>query len=484
MSTEIELKLEIDPGDLPSVRDNPLLANAESRSSRQVTVYYDTPETKLKKHGFTLRVRSADGHFIQTVKPVTDSVGLLSREELECEVDSLAPDLSLLREHPIFACIDDSEADSLGELIRSEVERTIWLVDIGNGQVEVDLDHGTMVAGKRSTGFAELELELREGSPVTLVMAARRMSDYSPVRLGVLTKADRGFRLVKNEQAKVAKAGPVKVHARMRVGEAFDTVVHACLKHYRLNEPLVIEGSNPSALHQCRVAMRRLRSALTLFRPAVGDVEFQHLREELRWFTAQLGDARNLDVYLQRNLPKEERDRLLTEREAAYDHVREAMNSHKFRRLLIDLVGWCAIGAWRRGKLAQQTIASFATARLDRLWRTISAAGRRLAAMDEAERHRIRIQIKKLRYAVEFLEGIYVHVRTSERRFAAAVEELQESLGTLNDMTTARSFGAAPVEHEWLIGTPGERRHLVVAEQALRELLRTGPFWRSQEVAA
>ena len=483
VSTEIELKLEIDPGDLPLVRQNPLLAAAESHSTHQVSVYYDTPETALKKHGLTLRVRSIEGRFIQTIKAVTDNVGLVSREEIECEVASIRPDLAALPEHPVHDFISDHDAASLGEIIRSEVERTTWLIDLGNGRIELDLDSGTMIAGKRSTEFAELELELRDGPPVILIMAARRISDYSPVRLGVLTKAERGFRLAEKGHSKAYKAGPVKVGAGMTVGQAFETIVHACLKHYRLNEPLVIHKSNSSALHQARVAMRRLRSALTLFRPAVEDVEYQHLRHELRWFTAQLGDARNLDVYLERDLPSEERNQLILKQERAYDHVADAMNSHKFRRLLIDLVGWCAIGAWRSGKLAQRPIQSFANRRLDRLWRTITDAGRNLVAMDETERHALRIQIKKLRYATEFLENIYVEARSSERRFASAVEELQEALGKLNDMTTARLFGAAPIEENWLIGSPGERRHVLSAEEALRDLLRTGPFWRSYEEA-
>ena len=481
MSTEIELKLEIDPGDLPLVRQNPLLAAAESHSSHQVTLYYDTPETVLKKHGLTLRVRSADGHFIQTIKGATNRVGLVSREEIECEVASLKPDLAALPEHPIHAVMTNCDG-ALREVIRSEVERTSWLVDFGNGRIQLDLDSGTMIAGKRSTEFAELELELRDGPPVILIMASRRISDYSPVRLGVLTKADRGFRLANNEHAKVQKAGSVRIDPDMTVGQAFDTIVHACLKHYRLNEPLVTHKSNASALHQARVAMRRLRSALSLFRPAVEDVEFQHLRHELRWFTAQLGDARNLDVYLQRDHPNDEREELILKRERAYGRVTDAMNSLKFRRLLIDLVGWSAIGAWRSGKLAQRPIHSFANRRLDRLWRTISAAD--LAGMDEIEQHTLRIQVKKLRYAVEFLEGIYVKARASERRFASAVEELQESLGKLNDMTTARVFGATRPEDSWLIGSPGERKHLITAEDALRDLKRSGPFWRAYEDVA
>jgi CHAD domain-containing protein len=90
----------------------------------------------------------------------------------------------------------------------------------------------------------------------------------------------------------------------------------------------------------------------------------------------------------------------------------------------------------------------------------------------------VRIQGKKLRYAVEFLQALYPRARAAEKRFADAIEELQESLGKLNDMATARTIASVPANDGWLIGSIEERRHLVAAEQALRELKRVGPFWR------
>ncbi len=481
VNTEIELKLEVDPGDLTLVRQDPLLAHVDSRSNHQLTVYYDTLKTKLKKHGFELRVRSAGGRFVQTVKSITDSVGLVSREEIECEVASIEPDLSSLSLHPIRALVSDDKINRLQEVVRSEVNRTTWRVDRRNGQLQVDLDHGTVSAGGRCAEFAELELELCDGPPASLIVAARQLADRVPIRLGVLTKAERGSLLARNTLGKITKAAPVRVNPDMTVAEAFQVIVHACLKQYRLNEPLVIRECKTGALHQARVAMRRLRSALTLFRPAIEDVEFQHLQHELRWFTKQLGEARNLDVILERNLDEQQRARLIRKRERAYEHVADTMNSHKFRRLLIDLVGWAAIGSWRSGKLASRSVESLATRRLDRLWKSITAAGRDLSAMDELTRHELRIQAKKLRYALEFLRGLYPHAHATEKCLAIAVGELQESLGKLNDMATAKTLAAAPAEEGWLIGSFEERRHLLAAEDALRDLLRAGPFWHAHE---
>ena len=477
MAQEIELKLEVDPADLLVLLQDPFLAD-NAQSIDQVTTYYDTPETALKKHGYTLRVRRANGRCMQTVKPSSDAVGLMSREEIEFEITGTKPDLQSLSDHPIAAFVKGKE---LQPLIRSDVTRTSSELDLGGSRIRFDLDRGSLTAGKRREEFAEAELELVEGSPASLVMAARRLADRVPVRLGVLTKAERGFRLAEGQHNKINKAAAVRVNRGMTIAEAFEAIVHACLKHYRLNEPLVIRQCKAEALHQARVAMRRLRSAFSLFKPVIEDVEFQHLRHELRWFTSQLGDARNLDVYLKRELGDAEREKLMEDRDRAYIRVADAMNSHRFRRLLVDIVGWTAIGSWRSSKQAARPVAAFANLRLDRLWRTIEGAGRHVAAMDETSRHGLRIQVKKIRYAIEFMNGLYPKSKEAEKAFGKAVEDLQEELGHLNDLATARGLGHEPSESGWLIGSYEERRHLKAAEEAFASLLKIGDFWRVEE---
>ncbi len=149
VTQEIELKLDVDPDNLPLVRQDPIFARAESHSLDQVTVYYDTPETKLKKHGFTLRVRSAGGRFVQTVKPLTDNVGLVSREEIEFEVRSLKPDLRQLSDHPIHRLLARGEAKRLKPIIRCDVNRTSWQIGGRSGRMQIDFDHG-MHHGRRT----------------------------------------------------------------------------------------------------------------------------------------------------------------------------------------------------------------------------------------------------------------------------------------------------------------------------------------------
>jgi triphosphatase len=292
------------------------------------------------------------------------------------------------------------------------------------------------------------------------------------VELEVKSKAERGFMLAEDATAKVTKAGPVTVRTGMTVAEGFQTIVAACVRHFRLNEPIVIERRQAEALHQARVAMRRLRSALTLFRPAITGPKFEHIRDALRSLTAELGDARNLDVFLQRNLPDGERERLERKRECAYDSAIEALESPRARLLILDLVSWAALGEWRQGKKAGKPLGPFVRRRIDRLWAKVADA-RKLGAMEDQERHHLRIQVKKLRYALEFVAALHADEK-DRKKFGKAMEAVQDSLGYFHDIIVARTLLAVKPKR----AADEERRHLRDAKRALRQLRKIGPYWR------
>jgi CHAD domain-containing protein len=227
--------------------------------------------------------------------------------------------------------------------------------------------------------------------------------------------------------------------------------------------------------------MRRLRSAFSLFRPAIADKDFERLRDDLRWFARELGEARNLDVFLERDLPAAERDRLGKEREHAYDAAIAAMESPRFRRLMPGLTSWVARGAWRENRKAGEPLATFTGRRIDRLWRRLSRA-RKLRAMGDRERHRLRIQAKKLRYALEFVEALHAGRRKRRKKFGKAVKAIQGSLGRVHDLSLARMLllpAARPTVAE---EASDERRHLRDAKRSLRQLRKIGPYWRDRRV--
>lgn len=484
MAQEIELKFELMSEHVAFLHELPILAPAPARAEPQLTVYYDSPKGNVRKHGFSLRVRSADGGFVQTVKPLDAGAALFAREEWEGKVGSIEPDEDSLVFTPLSDLVREGRLKKLVPVIRSEVRRTSWRLEHNQSEIAVDLDEGTMVADGTSDNFTELELELRNGTQADLLAAARAIAEQIPLRIGVLTKAARGFALAEGSFGKVVKAAPVAVQPQMSVAQGLTVIIHACLTHFRRNEPIVVARRQPEALHQTRVAMRRLRSAFSLFKPVAADEEYELLRQELRWFTNLLGDARNLDVYLARDDLEERPPELLHRREAAYDTIIEALNSARFLKLMFDLVAWLATGDWRSGKKAGRPLLPFAAKRLDRLWGRVAGVGD-MADMDDIARHELRIEVKKLRYGVEFFRALYPAAAAAHKQFASAVEELQEVLGLLNDIVTAQLLAAQTAEVEESAEPAIEEedpvQQLVAqSEQCLARLRAVGPYWSAE----
>jgi len=310
------------------------------------------------------------------------------------------------------------------------------------------LDEGSVTSGKEAAPLCELELELKKGKPRALFDLAEEIGRAAPLRLGVLSKAERGYALVERRLGRAARAGPVELAAPLTEAEAFHAVAHACLRHYRLNEIVLLASADADSLHQARIALRRLRSAFSLFRPTASGKDYRQLREELGWLAGRFGDARNLDVLLggEAGLPEEDllRARLVKARARAYDRVGLALRAERARALMLRLALWIEIGAWRFRERAGRDIAPLAAHQLERQWRKVRRHSARLAKLDAKARHQLRIDVKKLRYAAEFLAGLWGRKPKLGRRdrFIAALRELQERLGDLNDAEAAETVTA------------------------------------------
>ena len=469
VSAELELKLELDPKDARSLRRKRAVAS-QAHSQRELSVYYDTPSGKLRKSGLTLRVRSSAKGFVQTVKTAETGAGLFFRGEWETAVGSIEPHVQDLEGTPAGKI----GLKKLRPIVRSEVERTIWRSGSAGDLLEFALDQGELQADGRKAPLCELEIELLEGDPAKAFAAARNLADEVQVRIGVLSKAERGFSLSEDLLSKPSKAPAVDLRQDMTVAQGFAAIAQSCLKHFRLNEPLIVQSRDAVALHQARVALRRLRSALSLFRPALIDAEFPQLREELRWFTGQLGEARNLDVLLQRDLPERLRRGIQRDRSKAYDSVKSALLSKRFRLLMIDIVRWISIGEWRSGDRAQRPLPDYGSRRLTRLWEKI-AVHPSLREMDDEGRHDVRIEIKKLRYGLEFFQTLHSDFGREQKRFLRAVEAVQETLGDLNDIVTARELAIRGLPH---VSDPAHEPTLIHrADRRFKRLKKLGRYW-------
>lgn len=480
MADEIELKLELSPQGADTLEASGLF-QGDPEIIAHHAIYFDTPEHDLAKAGLSLRVRRNGERRVQTIKvDGAAAAGLFVRAEWERDV---ADDNPLLdNATPIPALIGDKTA-AVAPLFTVENARRLWNAD----GIEIALDRGCVVAGENRAPVHEIELEQKGGDPAALFALARRIDAVAPVHLGVLSKAARGYRLLGPKPSAV-KAGAVKLADSMIAADAFQEIVNACLRHFRLNVPLVIEQQDAGALHQARVALRRLRSALSIHKPMLDGRAEAH-NADLRWLAGELGKARDLDVLIERAGKGELRKRLLSARKDAYQNAIATLQSDRARGLMIDLAEWVAIGEWRSRREGRDTrklpARDFAAGALDRFRRKVKKGGRDLEHLDDQARHEVRKAAKKLRYATDFYADLFGRKRERRRhkRFTAALQALQDQLGELNDLATAprvlASLGLAEdPEAAVLLGAKDKADLLEAAAEAHDALIDARRFWR------
>jgi triphosphatase len=485
MADEVELKLALTPQAADVIAASGLFPGG-STTAKQRSIYFDTPTQRLREAGLTLRIRLSKGKRIQTVKADgASAAGLFARSEWEQPVEGDVPILDDTT--PIRALVGPTSGE-ITPLFEVNVERRTWNVRDGDSLIEAVLDRGHVNAGDRQALICEIELELKQGDPEALFALARKIDAIAPARLGVLAKSECGYRLTR-PAAKVFKAEPVKLVDDLTAARAFQHIVQSCVRQYRLNEGVLIDERNAEALHQARVAIRRLRSAFSIFKPLFNDDGELALRDDLRWLASELGDARNLDVLLGRSKPGPLHDRLIAARDDAYASVEDALASTRVRTLMLDLAQWTSGGSWLGApdtrKMRDGPVHDFAGGLLNSLRRRVKKDGRDLAEADDEVRHDLRKDAKKLRYAAEFFAALFDRKKQKRRqkRFIGALEELQDQLGLLNDLATAplvlESLGLADDPDAASLLAKGNKTKLIdAAADAHETLVDTKPFWR------
>lgn len=463
---ETELKLLVEPGRLMRLRDHPAVRASRLErpaTRRQVTTYFDTPGQCLRQAGIALRLRQAGSRRILGLKDGGDALsGAVSRREWEVETTGDAPDPALLANSPFAPVFSDPNLiAALAPLFRTEVTRTVLRLGGPGWEVELCLDDGEIVAGERRLPIAEAEFELKRGDATRLFALARGLLDDGGAVIGTLSKAERGYALAGGEIFGPRKAAASTVTRAMSADDAFRAIARGCLGHLLSNQAPFLANGDAEALHQMRVASRRLRSALAVFRPLVPATSLGPLGDEMRWLAGLLGPARDMDVFVAEiidpvlsALPGEPAlvalRAIFERRRASFaDGALAGVRSARFTRLMLDLGAWIEGGRWRGpDRPPPSHAADFARPVLDRRHRKLRKAGRKLEALAPADRHRVRILVKKQRYAGEFFAPLWG--AKPSRRYLGALARLQDVLGAMNDIEVARPLllPAAPAPTE------------------------------------
>ncbi len=215
---------------------------------------------------------------------------------------------------------------------------------------------------------------------------------------------------------------------------ALRDIVAGCRADLIKYRAIVLTSRRPVGVHQTRVALRRLRAAFTVFRPALDSPVTRALSAEAKWLAAECAPARDLHVLLNETLvdvpPVVKR---VAARLAAthLQRARAALSGARFAAFEYALGAF----AGERGGASGGRLDKFGRKVLARRHAKVLQRARALERLDAEGRHELRIAIKKLRYAAVYLAPAFASGRA--KPYIEATVRLQGALGTLNDHAVA-----------------------------------------------
>ena len=482
---EIELKFGVAPDRLAAVRRAVL--RPDTPALRLRAAYYDTPDGRLAAAGIALRLRHEGRGWVQTLK-----VGLDPIRRLEHNVPLVVP-------RGTTAMLDPARHDGTdaGDALRAACGReglatlaVRFATDVtrhvrvlrGRGAtagttVELALDEGTVSAGGQSETLCELEIELLQGSPAGLIAIATNWAARLGLWLDVRPKSWRGEYLARGlRYAPARKAVPPALPPQPGVDPAARAVLRSCLDQVLANASQIAaqlpvpEGMaahyGPEHVHQLRVGLRRLRSALRVFEGTglvAGPVD-----ERLAGVLAPLGWARDRDVFQLEMLPALQAvgapPLTLPAAQAPSPPVEDALRDPALTQLWLAVLA--AVQPLDADAPPSEPWRGLVAQRLRRWHKRMRRTAREHEHLSDEQRHQLRKHAKRLRYVIEFSAPLWPAAKLA--RQLDALRALQESLGQWHDVCTVLARFEAQVASDpqaWFaVGWLRARREALLAQ--------------------
>ena len=463
---ELELKFAV-----PSYQQSVLRKNIDTKTAQQKRLsayYFDTPNQDLAKKGIALRIRFEDSQWVQTLKTAGD--GVAKRVELNTvlsltgtpdtlDVSSLVPDISLITEPTVVAELTsimplDELAQALTVQYFTDVQRTSRQIKKNNSRIEIAYDIGKVGIGHLNSqkpannpgltqsDIHEIEFELLEGDPSDLIEVAKTWCKKYKLYLSTVTKAQRGSLLLANKRfAEPVKAdlAVLQLHKGISQFAFLQAVVNNCLVQILPNASAIAEGSpDGNLVHQLRVGIRRLRTALKHFKFAQDYIDPNWLMVLKQTFSL-LGEYRDKEILQIKTQPLlESVGAPHVEWSTAVDIMPiDAVRANDFQILLLELIGFTHLPVPADSPKAKATVAK----KLQKLFTAIAAASDKFASLDTENQHGVRKDLKSLRYVSEFAAPLFANQTNGKKgkkatklnAFLQYLEPAQDVLGEYND---------------------------------------------------
>src|SRR6516162_1072691 len=471
------------------------------------STYYDTASGSLDHDGLALQVRKQKGRYTQIVARTDVKAEEPFAREWEDVIAGERPDLRAPNSSAhLPRALDQAE---LRARFTTTVERTSCMLNPDTStEILGAVDKGQIrtVEGERTEPIYEIELQLKRGDPTALYGTGLQLLEIAPLRIELRSKLERGCRLLEGTTAKPPARHSLSFDLKpdMTVEESLRKIGLAGLRLFLRNELAALAGVS-DGIHQMRVAVRRLRSALTTMNRMLPHEQYLWVSQELRWLANILAAARNWDVLsssllapLKIALPN---DQDLTElcricereRQSAYQSAVAAIRSRQYTAALLKLSLWFASSSWRNQPVSQQSallmapIGTVASSLIGCRYKKVQKAANRFDELTPQQRHEFRIAVKKLRYTIEFLKDLFDSNHVAS--FVQGLKPLQDDAGYANDVRVAHelltdlqlSRDAVPVARAAGVVLGWHDRGLTDLDLKLRKHVRRlrqlRPFW-------
>ena len=439
----MELELGLDPDDASRLTRLAFLSplkNAKARSRVARIIWHDSPDRVLAQQGLALAEQ----------RPLWRLERLIPN----------AHSWPLGAPAPVVAT--GRAASALGHVL-PEPLIPVAAFEGRAGSLSLATEHGpvglTLLSGAIRAVAAEHRLSrvLLEGAPEVVQQLAVALAGEVSLAVPRASLAAEAFAVASGKAPEPRHEGAPDLPPGLSVTEAFahvvghlsDVVVHFA--------PAAASGrEGPEPVHQMRVAVRRLRSAIKVFRRAVSSPAVDTADAGLKALAAKLAPTRDWDVFATETaksvdtaFPTEPRlKRLLAaverRRRACHNELRAFLASVEFRRLGIELACLAGVQDWPaivdESGQAELVVAldDFAARVLDKRLKRLTQIDDDLAGLEPHALHAIRLHAKRLRYAAEIFAPLYPGKPT--HRFIRRLGRLQDRLGTLNDAAVAASL--------------------------------------------
>ena len=496
---EIEFKFCIPPERLAAVQA--AARRGTHAHIRMEARYFDTPDAALSSRGIAFRLRREGDQWVQTVKAL--GKGPLDREEHNVDrghatgpAPEPQPELhaGTVAGTRLLGALQ-AASGPLTETYGTEMDRVTRDIAFKGGVVELALDIGRVIAHRgtpqqKEARICELELELKAGPLAGLAAIATRWATRHRLFLSTVSKAERGERLLAPQWARPAtKATPMKASGPQKHflnGRALQRAAVAhCLQQVLANASEIVEGGGDEEhVHQLRIGIRRLRTALRELAP-LAPIAFDPAWEPpLVDVFQRLGQRRDRGQVLQASLADlrdagaPALDAAAAAEQAPSPSAAAIVRTPAFQAALIALMAFTAQGHGASAMMEEDALDPKNTRRLlqkrlRRLHAKVRQGSQDFAALPVEEQHRLRKRLKRLRYLTEFVAPA---LDAEGESFLASLQPALTALGRLGDERVARALYsniAATDPQAWFgVGWLTAREALTVAdcEKALAHL--------------